>query len=135
MPKEVDDRRHLRIQEEFPIRWLIEGRTGFREGIVRDISSSGMLIEIELATPPRHNLIIRFEPLNEEEIKIFPKKAELVWYKRMRTKPNHYLCGAEFIDASEGFLDYIQVKLEAWLRKLAKASNVNILKNYLFKNE
>ncbi len=130
MASDEEYRRHMRIREETPISWRIEGSGLTGQGSIRDISVSGVLLEIDASFSLDKGSIFILQPAQGEDDLIIPDKAKLIWSKPMKMEKGKYLCGLEFIKPSDSIILSIAQRVENWFSRLAEASDVNVLKNY-----
>ena len=130
MAPEEDYRRHMRIHEETMVSWRIENTERSGDGLIRDISVSGILLEVGTFVTPDKNAIFILKPTKDENELFVPDRARLVWAKAMKMETGKYLCGLEFIKPPDSIVAKIAQRVENWFTEIAEAANVNILDNY-----
>lgn len=130
MAFEEDFRRHVRIREEIPVRWQMEGTNRSGDGIIRDISVSGVLVEINTFFTPVKDAIYVLKAVNPNDELMIPEKGRLVWSRSMKTEMGKFFCGLEFVRPSDSIVAQITKRVEEWFVNMAEAANVNILDNY-----
>jgi hypothetical protein len=130
MALEEEYRRNARIREETPIHWRIEDTDRTGEGVIRDISVSGVLLEVSTFFTPDKSAVFVLEPMKSEDELIIPDRARLVWSKMMKMEAGKYLCGLEFVKPSDSTVAKIAQHIENWFAHIAEGANVNILDNY-----
>ncbi|NTV28552.1 MAG: PilZ domain-containing protein [Candidatus Omnitrophica bacterium] len=130
MGSEEEYRRHTRIREEVTISWRVEGAGRYGEGLVRDISVSGVLLEVSSESQLAKGTVFSLKAAAGQEDLVIPDKAKLVWSKAMKMEKGKYLCGLEFIEPSDSIVVKMTQHVENWLARMAEAANVNILDNY-----
>jgi hypothetical protein len=130
MIPEEEYRRHARITQDIPVRWRIDNTERSGDGVIRDISVSGILIELDTFFTPDKNSIFVIQPVNPQDEFFMPTLARLVWAKPLRKEVGKYFCGMEFVRPSESVLAQLSARIEGWFTTIAEAANVNILDNY-----
>lgn len=130
MASDEEYRRHARVREDIPVRWRIENNERTGEGIIRDISVSGVLLEVDTFFSIEKGSIFVLEAVKGTEELIIPDKARLMWSKAMKMEKGKYLCGLEFIKPPDTIVAQISQRVENWFVHIAEAANVNILDNY-----
>lgn len=130
MPFDEEYRRHARIREDARIRWRIENTDRTGEGEVRDLSVSGVLLEVSTFFSFDKGAVFVLEPQKGGEDLVMPDRARLVWAKMMKMEKGKYLCGLEFIKPPDSVVAKISERVENWFTHIAEAANVNILDNY-----
>ena len=130
MIPEEEYRRHARITQEIPVLWHIDGTERSGNGVIRDISVSGILIELDTFFTPDKNSVFILQPVNPENELFIPATARLVWAKPLKTEVGKYFCGMEFIRPPETVVAQLSKHIEGWFSTIAEAANVNILDNY-----
>ena len=99
----TESRKNLRIKENFPVFWNIRDTQIKGRGIVRNISTSGLLLETEAHGLPDRLSVFSFEPaqfdpLQTQEEEFLPKEGRLVWSAKKRFTKNQTFYGLEFIE-------------------------------------
>ncbi len=130
MAREEEYRRHTRVVQNIAVHWHIDNTERSGDGVIRDISVSGVLIEINTFFTPDRNSIFTLQPVKPEEGVFIPAKARLVWSKPLKKEVGVYFCGMEFVHPPESIVSQLSKRIEDWLSGIASAANVNILDNY-----
>ncbi len=107
-----DTRENLRINENKRIAWRIPQTSKSGRARVRNISTSGMLLEIDEALDQTNKCVLSFDtdlgPRN-----FIPQTARLVWQRKQGVFQQRNLCGVKFVEPSE----YISAKLRQRIQK------------------
>ena len=128
----LENRRHLRIRERLDITWNVPGEDIAGQGQVLNISSSGMLLQIDNSFKTLSQCVISVDPeFSEEEASPFiNKKGKVVWFRKTQNPHYNYQCGVEFMNSlgtDDGLLSWIEKKTSG----LSQAMSANILNNYI----
>jgi hypothetical protein len=124
-------RRHPRVREEIAVRWLIpkDGLKG--KGIVRNLSISGLLLEVEGVFKPAGN----DTPFPIEVIDgagFIPKNAQVVWSSHIdRADQRRRFCGLKFVDPTGPTFTRLKEHIDGRLDIMLEATNLNIMNHYL----
>ena len=127
-------RTDFRLKENFPIIWSYEGPTFekiYGDGIVLNISLSGMQIITNGLRRPPDDRVILIETILGEKLPLGPKKARVSWVEHAH-KDNRdcFKCGLKFIEdlnADQKFKDWIDKKIN----ELFQTGDIKTLKDYL----
>lgn len=130
MSSDENYRRHERIREEAPVRWRIEKSERAGEGQIRDISVSGVLLEVSTFFTPDKSSVFVLNAVQGQDELVIPDRARLVWSKAMKMETGKHLCGLEFIKPPDSVVANIALRVENWLTGIAETADVNILRNY-----
>ena len=125
----MDTRRHLRIRQLMDITWSMPGEDMTGQGQIVNISSSGLLLQIDGSFKPLDNCILSVDPSLDEEGRspFAQKKAKVVWFRKINTSKYSYQCGLEFLnDDKKDLLDWIERRAA----QLGETMNASILNNY-----
>ncbi|MBF0489950.1 MAG: PilZ domain-containing protein [Candidatus Omnitrophica bacterium] len=124
------ERRHLRIKQLMDVTWSMPGEDITGQGQVLNISSSGILLQIDNSFKPLSNSVLSVDSEFEEEKPPFVnKKGKVMWFRRINTSKYAYQCGLEFLEGQstdKEFLDWIEDKTV----QLGQTMNASILNNY-----
>lgn len=126
----LDNRRHLRIREITDIRWTVLGSELLGEGKILNISSSGLLMQVDQHYNPHVKGKVYVDASGAEPLAFGPKKGRVVWTRRIEST-NGFQCGVEFDKNLP-----IDSRLERWLdqkeEELSKTTNANILNHFVY---
>lgn len=133
MVGEQEFRKFIRIKENVPVRWKVEGweTIYYGEGVVRDLSEGGFLLEVDRSSMDMlDEVVLIVEPMDNTN-SFLPQRAKRMWWKPMRTDEGWCLCGAQFLDPSPNLVNLIKDRVQNWFSKIAESANLNILNNYI----
>lgn len=128
----LENRRHLRIRQPMDVTWSVPGEDITGQGQITNISSSGLLLQIDSSFKPLDKCILSIDPEFSEEEKnpFLNKKGKVVWFRKIQNPRYSYQCGVEFLRDQ-----MISNELDDWLEtktaELAQTTNPNILNNYM----
>ncbi len=93
-------RQNLRVRENSPILYGVEGAERMSQGRICDISASGLRMEMHAPSflADRSTLSIGSE---DGGMDFIPGFGQLIWQRRRRFHKNRYLCGIKFVDTPE----------------------------------
>ncbi len=124
-----DSRINLRVEDNCDILWKgRDGKIGGR-GKVRNISTSGMLIETKTDCVPDNESILYFNPITKNGSYI-PKESRLVWRRKKRFS-NKYEYGIKFIEPSENILSNLRQKVQKGIHRFTKIRRLEMIFNVL----
>ena len=129
----MEGRRHLRIRKIIDITWSMPGEDIAGQGQVVNISSSGLLLQIDDSFKPLDHCVLSIDSELEEEEKppFLTKKGKVMWFRRIKTSRYSYQCGLEFL--KEKIKDQeLQDWIESKTMEMAQTTNASILNNYAF---
>jgi hypothetical protein len=127
----VETRRHLRIRQLMDVTWSMPGEDLAGQGLIVNISNSGLLLQIDNSFKPLDQCVLAVDPALEDEEKppFLSKKGKVVWFRRINTSRYTYQCGLEFLREprmDNDLLSWIEHKTA----QLSQTMNVSILNNY-----
>src|SRR4051794_31070063 len=95
----METRRHLRIRQPMNVTWSMPGENIAGQGQILNISSSGLLLQIDGSFKPLDHCVLSIDPTIDEEEKppFLNKKGKVVWFRRIQTSKYTYQCGLEFL--------------------------------------
>lgn len=94
-------RKDSRSRENKRIAWRVENSDACGHGRVRDMSASGMLLEITSPVRLVEQSLFSFDPAPQKDGCI-PSSGRLAWQMKKRYLRNQYLCGIQFTDTPPG---------------------------------
>ena len=128
----LDNRRHLRIRQPIDITWSMPGEDIAGQGQILNISSSGILLQIDNSFRPLDNSVLSIDPemIEEEKVPFFNKKGKVVWFRNIQSPHYTYLCGVEFL-RDQGLDKSLNDWIDNKTTKIAQIMDVGILNNYM----
>ncbi len=128
----LENRRHMRIRQPIDITWNMPGEDIAGQGQILNISSSGILLQIDNSFRPLDNSVLSIDPevVKEEKAPFFNKKGKVVWFRNIQSPRYTYLCGVEFLKdqgPDKGLMNWIDSKVN----NIAQVMDVGILNNYM----
>lgn len=121
----IDHRQNYRLHQQFDVIWTIPEQKIEGEGIISNISISGMLFVTDRLFEPRVGLKMEFKV---EQSPNFPTKGGLVRF--MKVGESQYQCGVQFLN--EETFNKLWIKwMEKNISRLADAVDSRILGHYL----
>ena len=112
------------------VTWSMPGEDITGVGQIVNISSSGLLLQIDNSFKPLDHSVLCVDPeFDENKPPFLSKKAKVVWFRRIDTSKFTYQCGLEFLreqNSDNNLIDWIENKTS----QLAQTMNVSILNNY-----
>ncbi|MBU0467546.1 MAG: PilZ domain-containing protein [Candidatus Omnitrophica bacterium] len=122
-----DSRFDFRVNARKKISWFIDEKGANGKGYVRNISSSGMLLEIDSDLAPTDRSFFAIDTSTEED-SFIPKKGQLVWSKKKGFSKRKYLCGIEFIEPTQKILLNLKNKIK---EKISQLDKINTITNFI----
>lgn len=123
----INDRQSFRLRKQFECRWSVPDQKIEGEGIIFNISRSGMLFVTDRLFEPEHELIMSF---NVKQSPPFPPKGKLVWFRKVGEDDGHYQCGVKFLNEFAANPAWI-AWMEENISRLAEIGNSNILGHFI----
>ncbi|MBF0510927.1 MAG: PilZ domain-containing protein [Candidatus Omnitrophica bacterium] len=120
-----ENRRHLRLREFLDVTWKVEGEEISGEGVVMNISKSGVLLQTDKTFRPPEKCVLSLESRQDDQL-FSHKKAKMMWFRRIQgAKQPRFQCGLEFLTGGKDqpFQEWLQMKTDS----LSNAQDVNIL--------
>ncbi|MFA5088707.1 MAG: PilZ domain-containing protein [Candidatus Omnitrophota bacterium] len=119
-----ESRNSLRVRENLKVRWRIKDSDLNGEGRVRNISTSGMLLEADSLLSPIDRCIFIIESIIEGKGSFLPPEGRLVWSKNAGIRNQSTLCGIEFIGPNPDILTSLRGRVQTGITKLASARRI-----------
>jgi len=129
-PNFMDARAHLRVDEDSRILWYGQNEREKRQGIVRNISISGMLLEGDLGDVVSEGSELFFE--SPEAGFIVPNKGRVVWRKQLNMSGNRWRCGIKFTECSDDVLLRLGERIQKKIIKLIKKRQITGILSIFF---
>ena len=115
-----DARSQVRIQDSRRIYWKVESGNKMGKGRIRNLSTSGMLLETNSNFVPDQNAHFSFDT-NLGHDNYVPQNGQLVWYRKKSFSRNKHLCGIKFIAPGEYVSGKLRQKVQKGLRGIVTA--------------
>ncbi len=112
-----DVRQNIRVEDKRRVVWHLQNSDLKGQGRVRNISSSGMLLETNGLFIPHNRCVFSFN--TQLGIRNYiPKQGKVVWSKRKKGKANKYLCGVRFVEPAGFVLAKLHRRIELGIKKV-----------------
>ena len=127
-------RRHPRVREEIPVRWAISQKGMQGQGIVRNVSISGLLLEVDEHFTPVENAQFIVEIADDKIPRFIPLNAKMVWFSPFQADRRRKFCGLKFEDPTGPVFSRLKEHIETRLSVLEQATDINIINRYLYQS-
>ncbi|MBF0620141.1 MAG: PilZ domain-containing protein [Candidatus Omnitrophica bacterium] len=124
-------RRHARIREAIPVRWRALDSDHAQEGMIRNLSISGMLLEGRVHAPLAKNGFLDIESLDMEGASFIPRRAKIMWKKSAQSDKGYFSCGLEFVALDPAVGSSLEARVEARVTSMSEGVDFNVLEKYL----
>ncbi|HBO97183.1 MAG TPA: hypothetical protein DD648_04020 [Candidatus Omnitrophica bacterium] len=126
LPRELrgESRRHVRVPENTRLLWHMRENGLVGQGCIRNISASGMQIELTSVNTLPENSIFSFDS-NLNDANYIPDTGRLVWRRKKRFSADQYSCGFEFANVSDVLASRLGNRVEEGVRHLTRMWKVN----------
>ncbi len=115
----TEARRSFRIKEKLPVQWQNEEKKFSGHGTIRNISTTGALLEISGGFPFASEIgSLSLTPQFHGETNFLPNKARLVWNQRKNDEAAWW--GLEFIDPLEAPLASLRERIQTKIMDATK---------------
>ena len=91
----IENRRHFRLREFIDVAWKVADQEVSGEGMVVNISSSGLLLQTDRVFRPSDNCVLSIES-GAEILPFAAKKGKIMWFRRIHTPQERFQCGIHF---------------------------------------
>lgn len=124
-------RRHPRVKESMPVKWSVGylGRQG--QATIRNISISGMMLEVDEGFDPVEDGQYVFEALDMKAGDFIPKEAKLIWCSRVKTDKMRKFCGMKFTQSEGPVFTRLVEHVESKRSGFNEATDAKIIEHYL----
>ena len=119
-----ESRRHVRVQESTRLLWHIRESGLVGQGRIRNISASGMLVELTSVNGLPDQSIFSFDS-NLNDANYIPEAGRLVWRRKKRFSNDKYLCGFEFNGLPEVLASRLNKRVADGVKQLVSAWKIN----------
>ncbi len=127
-------RRHPRITEEIPVRWSMPKSGVQGRAILRNVSISGMMLEVDEQFKVAENTPFQIEILDTKLPRFFPREARVVWSSDVMSDKRRKFCGLKFVDPTGPAFSRLKEHVDGRLDSAIKATDNNILNRYLYQS-
>lgn len=124
-------RRHSRVKESISVRWSTGFLGNHGQGTIRNISLSGLLLEVDEHFRPSEDGLYRLDIVDPQLAQTVPNEVKLVWFNRMKTDKLRKFCGMKFTNIQGPSLTRLAQHLEQRRLSYQEAMDLNIIQNYL----
>lgn len=124
-------RRHTRVKEIVPVRWKMLHQDIQGEGIIRNVSISGLMIEVDDRFKLTDNTQFILDVTDPSMQHLIPHDVKLVWFSRIMADKMRQFCGMKFTNTSGPVFARLAEHVQERTALLGEATNLNILQNYL----
>src|SRR3989338_818377 len=126
LPRELrgESRRHVRVPENTRLLWHMRENGLVGQVRIRNISASGMQIELTSVNTLPENSIFSFDS-NLNDANYVPDTGRLVWRRKKRFSADQYSCGFEFANVSDVLASRLGNRVEEGVRHLIRMWKVN----------
>ena len=126
LPRELrgESRRHVRVPENTRLLWHMRENGLVGQGRIRNISASGMQIDLTSVNTLPENSIFSFDS-NLNDANYIPDTGRLVWRRKKRFSADQYSCGFEFANVSDVLASRLGNRVEEGVRHLIRMWKVN----------
>lgn len=125
----LENRRHFRLRESIDVAWNVADQEVSGEGMVVNISSSGLLLQTDKMFRPTDNCVLLIES-GAEKLPFAGKKGKIVWFRRIHTPQERIQCGIQFL--ADKMDNSFQQWLDMKVNQLSEAGDAKILGNFAF---
>lgn len=125
-----DARDNIRIEERRRVLW--QTQDGEKKGIghIRNISTSGMLLETNGRFKPTDQCLFKFDSdLGQKNF--IPQAGRLVWFKKKGLATNRHLCGVKFVDTSDYVHDRLHQRIQQGIARLNRMRRITAVSNVI----
>jgi Tfp pilus assembly protein PilZ len=127
----LENRRHFRLREFMEVTWRVADQDISGEGLIMNISLSGLLLQTDRVFRPLDNCVLSIEePKGTELLPFSSKKGKVMWLRRISTPQERFQCGIKFLEnyTDQNFKQWLEMKIY----RLSQAEGTNILNNLAF---
>ncbi|MBP9854743.1 MAG: PilZ domain-containing protein [Candidatus Omnitrophica bacterium] len=123
-------RNNLRVKENKNVSWRLNEGSGSGQGQVRNISTTGMLLETNSNFIPTDGCRFSFDTSLGHD-NFIPQNGKLVWYKKKPFSNSKYQCGIRFVEPGEYVLGKLRARVQKGIKKLANTRRLKGVTNAL----
>lgn len=111
-----EERKNFRVRDRVPVKWTAAGGSG--AGRVRDISTTGALIETDASHPIVDGTVISLKQQVDQHSEFLPTQAKVVWSKPKGFLKRGVVVGVEFTDSFTPQAGLLQERIEKKMQAL-----------------
>ncbi len=126
-----DARGDFRIKENKRVLWSIAGNGHSGQGRIRNISATGMLVELDKNFEPHDTCVLKFNSQLGSG-NFIPEAGRLVWFRKTDPAKEKYLCGVNFVEPSEYISEQLKKRLDKEKFRSAKIKRFEPFLKYSF---
>jgi len=105
-------RRHLRVRDDIPVKWVVERLGLSGRGILRNLSVSGAMLEVKALMAVNEGLLVALKAEEISESVFVPPQAEVVWGKGAKEGHGYFFYGVQFKNPSAEYIKAIESRVE-----------------------
>ncbi len=124
----LENRRHFRLREYFDVTWKLADQEVSGEGMVMNISISGLFLQTYGVFRPSDNCVLSIGGV--ETLPFAAKKGKIMWFRRIQTPQEGFQCGIRFLTDTTD--NHFQQWFEKKVSQLSEAEDAKILGNLAF---
>jgi len=126
----LDSRRNIRIKENRGVAWRVNGGEIQGKGKIKDISTSGMMIEMQSDTLPLEGSVVSFDA-NLGHNNFVPQSGRLIWTNQKGKNKNRYFCGIKFVEPGEFVLTKLRQRVQKGIIRIHNMRRVEVASNVM----
>jgi len=125
----LENRRHFRLREFIDVAWKVSGQDISGEGMVVNISTSGLLLQTDRVFMLPDDCVLSIGS-GTESLPFSPKNGKIMWSRRIHTPEERLQCGIQFLpdDLDHDFQHWLEKKVH----QLSDAVDVKVLSNLAY---
>lgn len=123
-------RNNLRVNENKSILWRVNDGDIKGKGQIKNISTTGMLLETNSNFVPSEGCRFSFDTSLGHD-NFIPQNGKLVWHKRKAFSKNKYLCGIRFVEPGEYVLTKLRQRVQKGIKQIANIRRMRKVVNGL----
>lgn len=124
-------RRNVRVGDNRELIWHLQNSDLKGQGRIRNISTSGMLLETNGLFIPNNRCTFLFSTSLGIDNYV-PKQGRVIWTKKKTEKENKYLCGVQFSEPAGFILAKLHRRVEQGIKKVKLGKLSKQISNFLF---
>ncbi|MDP8266167.1 MAG: PilZ domain-containing protein [Candidatus Aceula meridiana] len=124
-----EGRRKFRIRENLAVNLSSEISTFFGSGRIKDISSTGALLEAKALRPIGNGTVLGLRLERESKDNFLPSQGRVVWSKEKGFFNHSLLCGIEFVNPSAEDLTGLKTRVQSRIVSIQRMDNFKDIVN------
>lgn len=126
-----DARNNLRVKENKKVSWHVDHGDIRGEARIKDISISGMQLEMKSDCMPTDNSYFFFDStINKDNF--IPKVGRLVWHKKKNLGKNKFVCGVRFVEPAEDVLSNLRQRVQSGILRFTRQRRIGTAVEFSF---